>query len=368
VDVFKMIVQNVENTMDTPQNYSIQIGNFNLFSEDDWKEFLAFDRLIEAEFLPGHPYSEELAKKKFLVRFPFQYEEFWIVRFDETNEIVGFAFFNILTEESPDYIDNGHQVRTWLGIHPDHRKKGLGTILVNKLCEKGLKFNKTEITFNTSTQPGQMFMGKFSEKSALESAENRLYFKNINWDRIESLHSEAKKKSPNVIIETFESISEEKIEEFAEVETTVLNDVPFGDLGLKLTITPDQIRKWIENTKKLGYIWLIKISKEQDGKISAMTDIKYHPLLPTIVNQGLTGVLREFRGRNLGMLLKTDMLLTIRERFPNVEFIDTGNADQNFPMLRINHELGFTRAFSWKAYKFQIIDLIAKINLNQYTE
>ena len=355
-----MTVQNLHKKLEIPQNYSITVGNFKSFTDMDWEDFLSFDRLVEKMISPDRPYSEELAKKRFLLGYPNQYEEFWLVRY--YSKIIGFAFFNVLTEESSSYKENGHQVRTWLGIHPDHVRKGLGTILVDILCKRGVEFNKTEILFNTSTISGQKFMSTFTDKFALESAENRLYLKDVNWDNISKWFSDLKEKSPQTIIETYESIPDNLIEEFAKVETAILGDVPFGDLGLKIIITPENIRKQEKNNNILGYLWLIKISREPDGRISGMTDIKFHPSLPTIVHQGLTGVLQEYRGRNLGMLLKTDMLLTIKERFKEVIYIDTGNADENAPMLRINHELGFKRAHSWKAYKFQIQDLLNKIN------
>ena len=363
IQVAEMSVNYILKDISFPKNYTVEQVNFKSFSDKDWTEFLTLDELIEQENDPELPYSPEFIKRRMLLDPPNIYLEHWIVRLIEKPfTIVGFCLVNVLTPESPDYNTNGKTVRTWIATHPDHRNKGLGTAFVSLLCQRGLELGKTEISFSASALSGQNFMKRFTTKIALDAAENRLTLKEVNWESIEQWHTESKLKSPTTVVETYESIPDDVIVEFAKLQTSVLNDVPFGDLGLKFTITPDQIRKWENFSRQLKNVSITKITREQDGRISGMTEIKVNTSLPTVIDQGLTGVLREFRGRNLGMLLKSEMLLTIKERFPNAQFIITGNADENAPMLRINHALGFKRACSWKAYKFQIDELVKKLN------
>lgn len=82
---------------------------------------------------------------------------------------------------------------------------------------------------------------------------------------------------------------------------------------------------------------------------------------PHKVLQSLTGVGEAFRGRGLGKWLKADMLLHVRDRYPEVRCIVTGNADVNAPMLSINTRMGFKTFLSNTAYQFQLNDLCQKL-------
>lgn len=347
-----------------PDKYQLECVNFDRFSETDWHELLTLDEFIEAESDPGFPYSPDLAKKRLTVPRPNSYVEIWLARsLEEHSAIIGYVLFNILTPDSPNYQNNGQTVRTWLVVHPDHRRKGVGKAFLRLLCQLGLEHNKKDISLDTSTSDGQKFLERLSKQSDLEAAENRLFFSDIDWKKIEQLHSEAKKKSQTTSIETYDSIPDDFIEEYAKVETSVLNDVPFGTLDLKFTVTPESIRQREAFERSLGYKFLVKIAREQDGSISGMTDIKINTYTPSVILQGLTGVLQKYRGKNIGLFLKTDMLLTLKDTNPETNFISTGNADQNAPMLRINHALGYKKANAWKSYKFNITNLLDKLQI-----
>ena len=52
-------------------------------------------------------------------------------------------------------------------------------------------------------------------------------------------------------------------------------------------------------------------------------------------------MLPKYRGHGLGKWLKAAMLEKVLAERPAVKFVRTGNADENVPMLKINHALGF---------------------------
>ena len=68
----------------------------------------------------------------------------------------------------------------------------------------------------------------------------------------------------------------------------------------------------------------------------------YRPLAqPGVISQGLTGVLREYRGRGIAMALKLQTVRYAREG--GYREIRTWNDARNRPMLRINEALGFVK-------------------------
>ena len=56
-----------------------------------------------------------------------------------------------------------------------------------------------------------------------------------------------------------------------------------------------------------------------------------------------TGVRPDARGRGIGKWLKAYMLDRMHRLYPDAEWISTGNADSNGPMLAINMKMGFKR-------------------------
>jgi GNAT superfamily N-acetyltransferase len=84
----------------------------------------------------------------------------------------------------------------------------------------------------------------------------------------------------------------------------------------------------------------------KDGARYAGMSGLYRPMAePGIIYQGLTGVLREYRGRGIAMALKLQTVRYAREH-GYIE-IRTWNDVRNQPMLRINDALGFARQPAW---------------------
>lgn len=77
------------------------------------------------------------------------------------------------------------------------------------------------------------------------------------------------------------------------------------------------------------------------GRLVAINELSVDPARPTFAHQNDTLVLAEHRGRRLGMLVKCETLLRMRDLFPDVGRIKTYNAEENRPMLAINEAMGF---------------------------
>ncbi|MEO1166043.1 MAG: GNAT family N-acetyltransferase, partial [Chloroflexota bacterium] len=69
-----------------------------------------------------------------------------------------------------------------------------------------------------------------------------------------------------------------------------------------------------------------------------------------------------FRGRKIGKWLKADMMLHIREVYPDAEYVSTGNADVNSAMLAINEKMGFQLYKPQVVYKLDVSALSAQFD------
>jgi hypothetical protein len=206
------------------------------------------------------------------------------------------------------------------------------------------------------------FFEYFGGKQASKEEENRLQLKNIDWDMLETWREEGPLRAKNASLERFETVPENDIEEFCQLYTEVLNQVPKEDIEWEAKEPPEVRRFHEERQKKLGRIWTTFIAREGDGSISGLTETYYSPDRKTLIYQGLTGVKVPQRGRGLGKWLKAEMLVYIRDNFPDVTTIGTDFALVNEPMIAINRRLGFKSYNVWLGYKFKVDELLQTIS------
>jgi GNAT superfamily N-acetyltransferase len=83
---------------------------------------------------------------------------------------------------------------------------------------------------------------------------------------------------------------------------------------------------------------------EETGEMAALTQVFVDPSEPAWGYQGLTGVTRPHRGHRLGMLTKAAMLDWLAVEEPDIERIETHNAEVNSHMIAVNEALGFELA------------------------
>jgi GNAT superfamily N-acetyltransferase len=77
------------------------------------------------------------------------------------------------------------------------------------------------------------------------------------------------------------------------------------------------------------------------GRLVGLSELTFSHDRTRPVRQEDTLVLTEHRGRRLGMLLKAANLLTLAGENPGSSLVYTFNAEENWPMLAINEQLGF---------------------------
>lgn len=160
-----------------------------------------------------------------------------------------------------------------------------------------------------------------------------------------------------------QDIPDDIIEEYTEVYSETMNQQPLGGIDVSMITTPESRREQEERMKKLGITWHTKITREKDYHISGLTEMLMVESMPWKAIQNLTGVREKYRGRGLGKWLKADMLLFVRDNYPDIKYITTGNAYSNAPMLAINTRLGFTTYKQAKNFMFELKELREKLGL-----
>ena len=180
-----------------------------------------------------------------------------------------------------------------------------------------------------------------------------------NWDLMEEWKQAGlvKAEKDGITLLSFFECPEEIIKKYMQIYTETFNQQPIGELEGRPKFTPETRRLDEKRLTVKGVEWYSIITKEKDEIISGLTECFYYSQAPHKIDQGLTGVKIEFRGRGLGKWLKAEMILYIKKKFPSLKYISTMNATQNAAMLSINERMGFKELFIRQFFKFKLKEL-----------
>ncbi len=334
-------------------------------SDELWTNFFEFNDAMHYETSPDPddpPMAHQVSRRFMEDPSPYREPHRWLA-FNNVGKVIAYCQVNFVTEKAPNYEATKHTCDVVLKVSKSHRRQGLGSKLLGMATTIAMKKNCTSLHTFTSHETGKVFLGALEGEVAIEAAENRLKMAEVDWDMIEAWDKEGPERAPDVKLETFEDVPEEYIEPYCEIYTDLMNQQPLGELDFEEKTTPEKRRVQEKETRDKGCQWFTRITREANGDISGTTEIFYIPEEPHKMHQMLTGVNEKYRGKGLGKWLKANMLLHIRDQYPEVKTIVTGNADSNAPMLSINERMGFKRYLGETVYKFQIKDLCEKLGV-----
>jgi GNAT superfamily N-acetyltransferase len=148
-------------------------------------------------------------------------------------------------------------------------------------------------------------------------------------------------------------VPDEWADQVAVLFTRMSTDAPVG--GVDYGEDPwdaRRVRTWLDQLRGKGYGFLMTVAEHVPTRtLAAFTLFEHPPDRPAVVLQEDTLVLREHRGRRLGMHVKVVNLEALRDARPQARRIHTGNAEENAHMLAINVALGFRPAGTWASWQ-----------------
>ncbi|MFC8922457.1 GNAT family N-acetyltransferase [Cellulosimicrobium sp. NPDC057127] len=145
-------------------------------------------------------------------------------------------------------------------------------------------------------------------------------------------------------------------DDVAVLFTRMSTDAPVG--GVDYGEDPwdaHRVRTWVDQLRGRGYGFLMTVAEHVPTRtLAAFTVLELPRDRPAVVHQEDTLVLREHRGRRLGMLVKVANLEALRDALPEGRRVHTGNAEENTHMLAINVALGFRPAGTWASWQKRV--------------
>lgn len=243
--------------------------------------------------------------------------------------------------------DNTHRGYVGIAVHHAHRRRGIGTRLLETFEEWAAERGR-------HTLGGEVFAPLDGTSPALEFAtrhgfgvvlENGMKVVDIaaTRDRWDALAAEAAAYHQDYELRTVAApIPEELVAGHNLISNMFFSEAPTGDSDVEdESWTPERLRALERRAAKAGRRDFTTFALSRDGEVAAMTEAFVNETAPYRGFQGGTLVVPAHRGHRLGLAVKVANQRALARRFPELAWIVTGNADVNAHMNAINDRLGF---------------------------
>ena len=107
--------------------------------------------------------------------------------------------------------------------------------------------------------------------------------------------------------------------------------------------------------------YIVLAVHEASQTIAGLTEVVVPAQRPTRADQYDTVVVPAHRGYGIGRALKARMLFELRAAEPGLVDVQTWNATENEPMVKVNAELGFKPDREWREYEADVVDLLRRL-------
>jgi GNAT superfamily N-acetyltransferase len=249
-------------------------------------------------------------------------------------------------------LDNTHSVEVTVAVHPHHRRRGVGTAVVEHMGE--LARTDGRRTLNTIVD---VPVARADDHASLQFAPKLGFHATMsgNTRRLDVPLDPVKTAELCGVIASARDAGDYRVltflspwpDEFAEDEWELLRvmstDEPTGDGERQEEIwDAERMAEYDELRRQRGAMKLCTVAQHvPSGRAVALTEILVSDDEPHQSWQLITVVHPEHRGHRLGLAVKLANLEFLSRQSPGITFVVTGNAAVNAPMIAVNDMMGF---------------------------
>lgn len=240
--------------------------------------------------------------------------------------------------------DNTHLA--WVGVEvlPDARRRGYGSLLLERMIQEARTLGRTSIGIDAwESERALAFAARHGLGQRSQAIMRRQHLAEVERTLLQKLYDEAAGAATDYeLVRIVGRTPSHLVEPMVEL-VAAINDAPTDDLDIEDEVfTPERLAAYEVATLERGSrLYRLVARHRVTGALGGHTVVAVEQQRPAIADQHDTAVAVAHRGHRLGLLLKAGMLLWLTEAEPQVETIDTWNAESNDHMISVNEALGY---------------------------
>lgn len=240
--------------------------------------------------------------------------------------------------------DNTHLAWLWLLVHPDHRRRGYGSELLEHLEQEAKAAGRTTILVDGwESEQTAGFAARSGLEPKSQAVNRRQHLTELDSGVVTELYDEAARSARDYELVRIVAHTPPELVDAMVSLVGAINDAPTDDLDIEDEVfSPERLAAY-EDAAEAGGSRLYRLVARHrgTGELGGHTVVAVENGRPTVAHQHDTAVARAHRGHRLGLLLKAGMLLWLAEAEPQVETLDTWNTESNDHMIAVNETLGY---------------------------
>jgi GNAT superfamily N-acetyltransferase len=241
--------------------------------------------------------------------------------------------------------ENRHTAILAARVHPDHRRRGLGSTFYDHLERLAAEEDRTTLfTFGPDSDVVRGFAEGRGYALGSVGMSRQVDLREVSVEQVEAAYAEAAAVAGDdyELVRLRGAVPEDLMEAYVHA-VAAINDAPLDDLVLDDEVhDAGRIRQYERCHELSGYrLYRVLARHRASRAIAGHTVVAVRGDRPQLGDQHDTTVVRAHRGHRLGLLLKADMMSWLREVEPDLETIDTQNAASNDHMIAVNERLGY---------------------------
>ena len=275
----------------------------------------------------------------------------------EDDRLVGLALLGLPEEEN-----------TGIGfveveVHPEHRRRGIGTALLRELAARILQAGRTTV-----------FSGGVGDPGAGWPFASAYGFKEVQRIVMQSLDiPNADRSAWDLPVPTGYRLTgwvghapEDLVASFA-VARQAIQDAPDGD-GMSFEQpdwTVERVRAAEATHRERGVEHRVAVAvHEETGTVAGLTEVEIRAGAPGAMQMD-TAVLAEHRGHGLGVTVKAELLRRLLVERPEIVRINTTTDATNEQMIAVNHKLGYRTTLSMVNVEAETAALVDRLGVHR---
>ena len=320
------------------------------YEDTDWREYHAIRKMLSEKAGAAMRIDCWQLLKEMTERWVDLGVAFYTIAM--ANEPIGYFTFDVRMNDDP----NRQHVFLKCSLSVDLDEK-----IISKIYACFLAYSTAAKYLIVRSKNGEQDF--VQEQVKAEVGEDKLLFslqvKEAKIDLIKAWEKEYSDKFKQIELRYFEVIPDDLMDEFCAVFTELLHDMPSASWLHQKTIDPKVVHKKQEGDLK-NHQYSYCLMAFDKGKLIAKTNVYLNKKKPEVMQQFMTGTLKDYRRQGIGKWMKATMFLKLIEEFPSLREIKTETSPNNHGSKAISLQMGYQQLGT------EIDWLISRENIEKY--